>query len=135
MVSRVVEQQQAISAVLAEDQKNWYLIPSSTIEAFFYSQVMDALFGEKQVVVSAILFALKHIQKAMGETEGERRLAMEIKKVISNYLEGRNLSNEIQRHFGIVCFWPSVQGSSCRRERKHRQQKLPLSLLLPLYQL
>ena len=30
MVSRIVEQQQANSAVLAEDQKNWYRMPSDS---------------------------------------------------------------------------------------------------------
>ena len=113
MVSRIVEQQQAISAVLAEDRKNWYRMPSDsefsvleTVVAVLkpLSTLTDALSGEKQVTISAILPVLKHIQKALAVTEGESRLAMEMKKAISNDLEGRNTSSEIQRLFGMACF-------------------------------
>ena len=61
IVSRIVEQQQSISALLAEDRKNWYRMPSdsefSVLETVvavlkFLSFPTDALFGEKQVTIS-----------------------------------------------------------------------------------
>ena len=64
---------------------------------------MDALSGKKQVTISAILPVLKRIQKLMAVTEIESRLAMEM-KVISDDLEGRNTSDEIQKLFGMACF-------------------------------
>ena len=68
------------------------------------SILMDALSGEKQVTISAILPVLKHIQKALAVTEGESRLDVEMKKAISNDLKGRNTSSEIQKLFGMACF-------------------------------
>ena len=68
MVSHIVEQQQAISAVLAEDQKNWYRMPSDSEFLRLLkplSTLTDALSGEKQVTISAILPVLKHIQKKL----------------------------------------------------------------------
>ena len=56
------------------------------------------------MTISTILCILKHIQKAIGVIEGESHLAMEIKKVISNDLEGQNTSSEIQGLFGMACF-------------------------------
>ena len=63
MVSRIVEQQQAICAVLAEDRKDWHRMPSesefTTLESLVevlkpLSIFTDALFGEKHVTVSAL---------------------------------------------------------------------------------
>ena len=72
MVSHIVEQQQAISAVLAEYRKNWYRMPSDSEFSVLQTVVtvlkplsilVDALSGGKQVTISAILPALKHIRK------------------------------------------------------------------------
>ena len=113
MVSRIVEQQQAIIAVQAEDRKKWYHMPynfeSSVLETVVtvlkpLSALMNALSGEKQVTISSILPVPKNIEKALAVTEGESRLAMEMKKVISNDLKVRNTSSEIQRLFGMACF-------------------------------
>ena len=72
MVSRIVEQQQAICAVLAEDRKHRYKIPTdnkfSILEAIVkvfepLSYFTDALSGEKHVTASAIRPLLDHIHK------------------------------------------------------------------------
>ena len=56
MLARIMEQQQAICAVLAEDRKNWHRMPSdhdfTTLEAMSsvlkpLSTFTDALAGEK----------------------------------------------------------------------------------------
>ena len=63
MVSRIVEQQQTICAVLAEDHKHHYKMPTdtefSTLEVIAkvfesLSYFTDALSGEKRVTASAI---------------------------------------------------------------------------------
>lgn len=68
MVSRIVEQQQALSAVLAEDRKNWCKMPSnaafSVMETVVevlkpLSYLTDALSGEKEVTASAVIPLLK----------------------------------------------------------------------------
>ena len=64
MLERVIEQLQAISAVLAEQRKNWHRMPTdsewSTLENVVevlkpLAYLTDALSGEKQVTASAIL--------------------------------------------------------------------------------
>ena len=71
MVSRVIEQQQAISAVFLEDRKHWSNmltdIELGTLEIVeeilkTVSSLTDALAGEKEVTVSAIPCILKHIK-------------------------------------------------------------------------
>ena len=42
MVSHIVEQQQVLSAVLAEDRKNWHKMPSDT-EFFVLGRIVDVL--------------------------------------------------------------------------------------------
>ena len=96
MVSRIVEQQQAICAVLAEDRKNWYRMPSDTEFAVLetvvsvlkpLSTLTDALSGEKQVTVSANRPILKHIQTILTEANTDSRLAVQMKNAISADLQ------------------------------------------------
>ena len=74
MITRILEQQQAICAVLADDWKHWHLMPSDrefvTLE--IVSQVIqplsvftDVLSGETQVTVSALHPLLKHITTSL----------------------------------------------------------------------
>ena len=74
MVSRIIEQQQAISAVLAEDRKNWHKMPTnselSVLESVVdvlkpLSYLTDALSGEKQVTASAVIPVLKHVKSTL----------------------------------------------------------------------
>ena len=72
MISRIVEQQQAISAVLAGDRSKWHLMPSNDDFKLLETLVdvlkplgilTDALSGEKQVTSSAIIPILKHLKE------------------------------------------------------------------------
>lgn len=71
MIARILEQQQAICAILAEDRKNWHPMPTdnefSTLEAVAsvlepLSHFTDALSGEKCVTISAVCPLLSHIK-------------------------------------------------------------------------
>ena len=70
MVSRVVEQQQSICAVLAGNRKNWHRMPSgnefsileAVVEVFKPLSVFtDALSGEDHVTISAVHPLLHHL--------------------------------------------------------------------------
>ena len=69
MIERILEQQKAISAVLAEDRKNWHHMPTDqefsvleTVAAVLkpLSIFTDALSGEKHLTISAVRPLLKH---------------------------------------------------------------------------
>ena len=106
MVARIIEQQQAICAVLAEDRKNWHRMPSDTdisvLETVYtvlkpLSTLTDALSGEKQVTISAIRPVLKHVQDSLTVTTADRALATQMKTAISTNLQRRNNSPELGR--------------------------------------
>ena len=74
MVMRVIEQQQAICAVLAADRQNWHLMPSDSDFAILETIVKvlepvhtltDALSGEREVTISAVGPIVNHIYKSM----------------------------------------------------------------------
>ena len=88
MIERVVEQQRAISSILAEDRKNWRKMPTdaefSTMEIVIdvlkpLSFLTDALSGEKQVTVSAVLPVMKHVKSKLSPVSSDCRLAKEMK--------------------------------------------------------
>ena len=104
MVARIIEQQQAICAVLAEDRKNWHRMPSDTdisvLETVYMvlkplSTLTDALSGEKQVTILAIRPVLKHVQDSLTITTADRALATQMKTAISTDLQRRNNSPEL----------------------------------------
>ena len=70
MIDRILEQQQAVSAVLANDRKNWHHMPTdqefSVLETVIsvlkpLSIFTDALSGEKHLTISAVRPLLRHI--------------------------------------------------------------------------
>ena len=88
MIARIVEQQQAISSVLAEDRKNWRKMPTDSefpildvvidvLKPLFY--LTDALSGEKQVTVSAVLPVMKHVNRKLSPVSSDCRIAKEMK--------------------------------------------------------
>ena len=104
MVARIIEQQQAICAVLAEDRKNWHRMPSdadfSVLETIYtvlkpLSTLTDALSGEKQVTISAIRPVLKHVQDCLTVSTADGVLATQMKTAISTDLNRRNNSPEL----------------------------------------
>ena len=105
MIARILEQQQAICAVLADDKKNWYRMPSdrefTTLE--IVSQVLqplsvftDALSGESQVTVSAIRPLLKHITTSLlSVSTSDCMLIKDMKKTITDSLGSRYICQEV----------------------------------------
>ena len=105
MIARILEQQQAVCAVLAEDRKNWHRMPSdcefSTLEAV--SSVLqplynftDALSGERNVTVSAIRPLLKHIlEELLATNDSDCALVKEMKETISDDLQARYMNGGI----------------------------------------
>jgi len=99
MIARILEQQQAICAVLADDRKHWHLMPSdgefTTLE--IVSQVLqplsvftDALSRETQVTVSAIRPLLKHITTSLlSVSTSDCVLMKDMKETISDSLGSR----------------------------------------------
>lgn len=96
MVSRVVEQQQSICAVLAGDRKNWHRMPSANeftileaiVEVFKpLSVCTDALSGEDHVTISAVRPLLHHLLENVLKVEsGSNGLVSELKLSISRNL-------------------------------------------------
>ena len=74
MITHTLEQQQASSAVPAEDRKNWHKMINdnelSVLETMvdilkLLSYLTDALACEKQITASAIYLVLKHVKKEL----------------------------------------------------------------------
>ena len=95
MVTRIIEQQQAISAVLAEDRNSWHLKPSSgeftVLEALAEknrkSLLTDALSVEKEVSSSALRPILKHVlDNYLAAKPDDNHLVTEMKSVIARDL-------------------------------------------------
>ena len=98
MVQRILEQQQAISAVLLEDRKSWCLMLNdrdvTVLEEFVkvvkpLSVLTDALSGEKEVTCSAIRPLLHHVVEICKEEDEDMPLSVEMKSVISTNLSSR----------------------------------------------
>ena len=99
MVSRVLEQQQAICAVLAEDHKNWHKMPTdskfSTLEAIVKvfkppSYLTDALSGEQCVTASAVRPLLDHMYKEiLCESPDDCTISKEMKSLMMADLKTR----------------------------------------------
>ena len=111
MVSSVVEQQQALSAVLAEDRKNWHRMPTdaefSVLETIVdvlkpLSYLTDALSGEKEVTASAVVPLLKHVKTKCTPTAGSSRLAKEMQTTIWNDIEPRYRSSVVSETLSIA---------------------------------
>ena len=113
MIARILEQQQAISSVLAEDRKNWHKMPTdaefSTMETVVdvlkpLSLLTDALSGEKQVTVSALLPVIKHVKSKLSPVSSDCRLAKEIKQAIWSDLQGRYTNPEVSDILNVSSF-------------------------------
>ena len=101
MVVRIIEQQQAICAVLAKDRKNWHRIPSETdisvLETFYMvlkplSTLTDALSGKKQFLSHS---SSPETCSRLAHYRADRALATQMKTAISTDLQWRNNSPEL----------------------------------------
>jgi len=114
MISRILDQQQALSAVLAEDRKNWHRMPTdselSILETLRdilkpLSFLTDALAGEKEVTASAVIPVLKHIKRKLAvDNTNDTMLAVEVKEIIWSDLESRYLDNEASEILSLASF-------------------------------
>ena len=98
MITRVLEQQQALSAVLAEHRESWHLMPSnddiSVLEMVVevlkpLSVLTDALSGEKEVTGSALRPVLKHVVETCKSDEKDKPLVAQMKATILEDLSTR----------------------------------------------
>ena len=91
MIERILEQQQAISAVSAEDRKSWHIMPTDAqfsvleklakvLEPLHF--LTDALAGEEEVTASAIRPILKHIEEICTQKSDDHHLIKEIKSLV-----------------------------------------------------
>ena len=115
MISRIIEQQQAICAVLADECKNWYRMPSesdfSTLVAI--ASVLkpllvftDALSAEKCITVSAIHPLLKHILKELlAVSSDDSSIVRDVKEAISDKLQAQDLIQNVSMILDVCSFW------------------------------
>ena len=105
MVKRMVEQQDAVSAVLGQDRRVSHLVPTwqdldvlqSILDALKdFNKLTDLLSGEKRVTFSAINPLIKLIgDKYVSPEENDSELTLEIKVHIKEDIESRCSSDEI----------------------------------------
>ena len=97
MIDRILEQQKAVSAVLANDRKNWHHMPTdqevSVLETVAsvlrpLSVFTDALSGEKHLTISVVRPLLRHIlDKVLAVSAEDCSLSKEMKEIISDKLQ------------------------------------------------
>ena len=105
MIERILEQQKAISAVLAEDRKNWHHMPTDqefsvleTVAAVLkpLSIFTDALSGEKHLTISAVRPLLKHIvDEVLAVSPEDNPLSKEMKEIISDKIQTYYIKEEV----------------------------------------
>lgn len=99
MIDRILEQQQAICSVLAEDRKNWHKMPTdqqcSCLESISavlkpLSTFTDALSGENHVTISCVLPLIKHItENLLSPNPTDTPIARDMKATILQDLKSR----------------------------------------------
>lgn len=116
MVSRAADQHQALSVLLVGDPKNSYSFHAPSDGEFShlktvatvlkpFSDLTEALSGERQVTASAIRPVLKHIfNNILVQVEGESDLAREMKVAIAADLQQRYNSPNVARVLDVCSF-------------------------------
>ena len=94
MIARILEQQQAICAVLVEDRKNWYEMPSDHEFKFLEAVASvlrplhiftEALPGKKHITISVIRPLLK--QEVLAVAFDDCAIIREMKETITDKLQ------------------------------------------------
>ena len=94
MVSRILEQETAIRAVLSADRQKSHLIPS-----------WQDLSGEKYVSISAVKPVLSHMStEALAESDDDSPLTKDIKRRILTDIESRYLDPEVDELLDLASF-------------------------------
>ena len=114
MICRIIEQQQAICGVLADECKNWYRMPSgtdfSTLEAIVsvlkpLHIFTDALSAEKCVTVSAIRPLLTHIlNELLAVSPDDSAFVKDLKEAISDKLQAQYLHQNVAMILDVCSF-------------------------------
>ena len=105
MIDRILEQQQVVSAVLANERKNWHHIPTDqevmvvqTVASVLrpLSVFTDALTGEKHLTISVVCSLLRHIlDEVLSVSAEDCFLSKEMKEIISDKLQTYYIHEEI----------------------------------------
>ena len=114
MVSRILEQEVAIRAVLSADRKCSHLIPTwqdtEVLEAVNkalspVADLTDLLSGEKYISISAVKPVLSHMStEALAESDDDSTLTKDIKWRILTDIESRYMDPEIDKLLDTACF-------------------------------
>ena len=117
MVSRVLEQQEAIHKVLSDDWKTSHLVPTwqdidvlQSIQAALgpLADFTDKLSAENFVIVSCILPILHILQEqVLVEAENNTQLMKNIKEHICTYLEEKYSPLDTSELLNVLCFLDS----------------------------
>ena len=113
MISRFIEQQQAVCAVLAEDRKYWSNMPTDdelsvlenvkdVLENVFY--LTDALAGEKEVTASSLCCILTHLRSKLSVKETDGRVAVIMKNAMLDDLNQRYCSPQVLKLIEFASF-------------------------------
>ena len=114
MMERILEQQRAISSVLADDRKYWHKMLTdqdlscletiiSVLRPIFH--FTDALSGEKHVTISAVQPLLSHITNSLlASSEQDSTLAAHMKNTIASDLTARYSSEHISDVINICSY-------------------------------
>jgi len=99
MISRFLEQQQAVCAVLASDRSTWHFMPKDSDIATLENvnqllqplyDLTDTLASEKRVTLSSLTPVLEHIcSEILSEQAEDNLLIRQMKQVMREDLQGR----------------------------------------------
>uniref|UniRef100_A0A3B4U3F6 BED-type domain-containing protein n=1 Tax=Seriola dumerili TaxID=41447 RepID=A0A3B4U3F6_SERDU len=113
MVERFCEQQQAVSAVLADDRKKWHLMPRDSDMTILetvrdvlapLSEFTDALSGEKEATLSSVLPLIWKIRACLEDEEGDSPLMREMKHSSKQDFEKRYDEYNLKMTLNIATF-------------------------------
>ena len=114
MVSRLLEQEEAVRVVLSSDRKTAHLIPtwqdtqvgeSITKALSPIADLTDFLSGDSHVTVSSILPVLHNLQsRVLAEDSNDTPLTKEIKKKVLDSLHSRYSDSKLKEILNIATF-------------------------------
>ncbi|XP_051797511.1 E3 SUMO-protein ligase ZBED1-like isoform X2 [Acanthochromis polyacanthus] len=115
MISRFLEQQQAVCAVLAADRSSWHLMPSDsditvleTVHELLkpLNEFTDVMASEKRVTLSSLKPVLEHIQgQILTQNQEDSKLTEEMKSAVRNdLLLQLRYTEEMKKVIDIACF-------------------------------
>ena len=109
MVSRILEQEEALRVVLSSDRKTTHLIPTwqdvHVFESITKALSTDFLSGDSHVTVSSIQPVLHNLGcRVLSEDGSDTPLTKEIKKGVLDYLQSKYLDPKVKVLLSIATF-------------------------------